>query len=442
MDPSPDLTQPQAQRGQNLRQLAASTFVVNVVLSVFNFLAVIIVVRALGPDGRGKIISYQLIPSVLSLIFALGLPHAATYFVALRRGSAGQIVRMASAIAALSGLFGTMISGVLTWFVLEHTPTNDLRCAGIIYSISIFLISILGVCIHPLRSLGQTHIWNFSRLMLDLSMLIVVVLVTTGSESLRLFAAAQLFWLFCLVVPLITLWKRRPFAPVDVEMSPKVLLSFGLPTMLASLPYFLNFRIDQLFIGTITDLKRLGLYATAVTWSSASMPLVNVVSSLALPRLAGDFASKGKAAAKIVRTSILLALLSASLLALSAPFAISRLFGEAFADSWKMAVPLCYLTALLGVITTVEEILRSYEDVRFPARTQFIGLGINVVLLSFLVPFLSSWGAIIASGATYSIVFVAEIIRVQKLLKVDLKSLFPRYTDSRAVLLQLIGRRS
>lgn len=87
-----------------LRGLAATTLATNVATVAFSFITVIVIGRTLGPRGRGEEAAFQLIPAICALIFALGLPHVATYFAAVHPCSAGSVVQSSVSVAVILGV--------------------------------------------------------------------------------------------------------------------------------------------------------------------------------------------------------------------------------------------------------------------------------------------------------------------------------------------------
>ena len=301
------------------------------------------------------------------------------------------------------------------------------------YSLTVVVLPTLGVLIHPLRSVNRTNAWNRLRFLLDSSMIGAAVLVLIHSRSLVGIAVVQVAWLVALLILAAVQWTGRSEGGSVERISSRSIVGFGAPTMLATLPFFLNFRVDQLIIQAVAGSKELGLYATAVTWCAASLPVINTISILALPRLAGRTVGRDASAARFIRSSLGLAVVTAAALSVTAPVAILMLFGQAFSKSILLAVPLCFVTALLGVTTTTEEVLRAYGDVRYPARAQLSGLALNIVLLAALIPLLGSWGAVIASGVAYLWVCIKVLERVRVRAELDHRSMIPTVHDIRAL---------
>ena len=65
------------------------------------------------------------------------------------------------------------------------------------------------------------------------------------------------------------------------------MLAYSAPTMAATIPRWLNLRLDQLIVIALLDARALGLYVVAVAWSGAARPLAEVVAHNAVPALAG-----------------------------------------------------------------------------------------------------------------------------------------------------------
>ncbi len=425
---------------QSVRRLASTTLVTNLAIAVSSLLTVVVIGRALGPAGRGDVAAFQLIPLIGALVFALGLPHAASYFAAIRPDAARQVIRSSVGIAVLAAVPGALLTALAAYLYLGRDDSPGIRAAGLVFSISVLLLPIGGVLIHPQRSIQRTQLWNRLRYLLDMSLISVAIVVVVGVRSLVVLALVQIIWIAAVVVgAALPWWRRRDSSTTPVTR--RVIIGFGAPTMLATLPYFLNFRIDQLILNAVEGSEELGFYATAVSVSAASLPVSNTIAMLALPRLAGRTDDRDFAAGRFIRMSVAIGVSTALALAALAPVAVLVLFGSAFAPSVTLAVALSFVTAMLGVTTTAEEVLRAYGDVRRPARAQLIGLVLNIALLSVLIPLMGAWGAVIASGATYALVCAIVLTRVRRVANLSRREMVPTRADVRA-LLSAVRRRS
>lgn len=418
-----------------IRRLAFTTLGANLAIAGIGFAASVVIGRVLGPEGRGNVVAFQMIPSIAALVAAVGLPHAATYFAAVKPGSASTTVRRSAVLAVIAGVIGASVAALCSWFYLggDHPPA--VRTAGLVFSTSVVLLPVLGVIIHPLRSVNRTGVWNLLRIFLDSSLVGAAILALFAGASYVAIALVQVAWLAMLTPVAGLKWHHRGSdQSADHPVTYRQILGYGVPTMFATLPYFLNFRVDQLILLSLRDSRELGLYATAVTWSAASLPITNTLAHLTLSRLAGKTEDRDASAARFVRLSVALACGVALLLSVAAPVAILLLFGKAFSGAIRLAVVLCFATAVLGVTTTTEEALRAYGDVRYPARAQIGGLALNVAMLFAFIPSMGPWGAVLASGLAYSGVCVAVLLRVRKIASLRGRALLPTLDDARLLL--------
>lgn len=406
------------------------TSFVNLALSVLGFGSAIFIARKLGADGRGELVSVQLFPMIMSLVFAVGLPHSSSFFVANNPKSARTITMDSALLALAFGVVGTIVSSVANWVYLSRNESSDeIRFAGIASSITVVLLPILGVLIHSLRSVNRFRMWNILRFLLDSSVLAIVFAILFGARATIVIILAPIVWLlFLLGISFIT-WSRQSKPIAEHIVTKRNLLAYGFPTMLATLPYFLNFRLDQIFIGAWNGSESLGVYATAVTWSAASLPVLSIITVLVLPRLANTLHGQGDEEVLIIRSCVVLALLTSTLLAVSGPIVIPIIFGQEFSDAGGLSIPLSFATSILGVLSTCEEVLRARGKPKDPARAQLIGLAINCGLLIILVPAHGPWGAVFASLGAYTLVLIIEFNKISTTCSVPLRELIPRKLD-------------
>ena len=193
---------------------------------------------------------------------------------------------------------------MLGWFYLSTKANDAVRSAGVIQAATVLFLPVLGVLIHPLRSVHRTGLWNLLRILLDSSLVAAALLILMGYRDYGGLALAEVVWLATLTAVAALVWtgQRR----LSGGSTSRQLVAFGLPTMLATLPYFLNFKVDQLLLLAFTDSHELGVYATAVTWSAASLPVMMTVAHLTLPRMVSKQDDRAASAARLTRVGLLL----------------------------------------------------------------------------------------------------------------------------------------
>ena len=123
------------------------------------------------------------------------------------------------------------------------------------------------------------------------------------------------------------------------------MLAYSSPTMAATIPHWLNLRLDQLIVIALLDARALGLYVVAVAWSGAAHPLAAVVAHNAVPALAG--AKDTWQRARLVYRAGAVAAIGTSVLLLAAtPTLLPLIFGVEF----RAAIPVALVMVLAGAV--------------------------------------------------------------------------------------------
>ncbi|MGI9578068.1 MAG: oligosaccharide flippase family protein [Microthrixaceae bacterium] len=371
-------------------------------LSAFSSLAFgITAARWFGAEGRGQVVAFMYWPSLLTLAAMLGVPTAATYYAAHRKKEAGAIVGTGMlSVFATSCVTAAAVAILTPMLVGSGSP--DLITAARLYSVSIVLVGTLNVAYHPLRVLGHFKAWNLVRLLADATPLIALVgLVLLSSKGLITYATLLVGFQFALLLLGTTILLRY------VKLSSardwvKPLFKYGIPTVLATLPALLNFRVDQAFLVRMVDRAELGNYATAVGWSQVILIVINVVNYMVLPRVA---ALTGNARTQeydhLLRFTVLVVTIVAVPVTLVSPFVVPLLFGEEFSEAGRLSLVLVPAAGLLGLNSIAQEILRADHRLRGPLVSQVLGLAITIGAVLVLVPLIGVWGAAFASVVAY-----------------------------------------
>jgi O-antigen/teichoic acid export membrane protein len=196
-----------------------------------------------------------------------------------------------------------------------------------------------------------------------------------------------------------------PAAPQRGLVRP--MLAYSAPTMAATIPRWLNLRVDQLIVIALLDARALGLYVVAVAWSSATHPLAEVVAHNAVPTLASS-KDIGQRVRFVYRAGVMAASGTALLLLIATPMLLPLIFGGEF----RAAIPVALVMVLAGALEATNavgaECLRGLGRPRAVLAAECVGLAVTVVALPVLVMSLGIIGAAIASLLSYATTLVAQ----------------------------------
>jgi O-antigen/teichoic acid export membrane protein len=185
------------------------------------------------------------------------------------------------------------------------------------------------------------------------------------------------------------------------------MLAYSAPTMAATVPRWLNLRLDQLVVIALLDARALGLYVVAAAWSIAAHPLAEVVAHNAVPALAGA-SDPWQRARQVYRAGAVAAIATALLLLVLTPLLLPAIFGAEF----QAAVPVALVMGLAGAVAAANavgaECLRGIGRPRAVLVAECVGLAVTVVALPIFVVLGGIMGAACAALLSHAAIVVAQ----------------------------------
>jgi O-antigen/teichoic acid export membrane protein len=262
---------------------------------------------------------------------------------------------------------------------------------------------------HALRGVGRYRAWNALRLVTPLAWLITLVALR-GTNHATVSTLALAFVGATALAGLVThahaWWALEgPVAPERALVRP--MLAYSAPTMAATIPRWLNLRLDQLIVIALLDARSVGLYVVAVAWSAAARPLAEVVAHNAVPALAGA-KDRSQRARFVYRVGAVAAIGPSLLLLAATPTLLPLIFGVEFRSAISVALIMVLAGAVDATNAVGAECLRGVGRPRAVMVAECLGLAVTVVALPVLVLLGGIIGAACASFLSYSVILVMQ----------------------------------
>ena len=406
----------------------ASTAAANAALAAVGLLTGMLAARLLGAEGRGELAAAQAWPLFLATVGGFGLPDAIAYFGA-RAPSKARATLATGLLLAVPFILVAVMAGAWLLPRLLRGQTADVQQIGWLCLALVPLLTLLTAPSQALRGVGRYRAWNLLRLVTPLTWLATLIVVRgTEHANVRTLALAFIAMtaLACLITHLYA-WRTLAGPAMPDRGLVRPMLAYSAPTMAATIPQWLNLRLDQLIVIALLDARALGLYVVAVAWSSAAHPLATVVACNAVPALAG--ATDTRQRARVVYRAGIAAAIGTSVLLLAAtPTLLPLIFGVEF----RAAIPVALVMALAGGVEAINavgaECLRGVGRPRAVLVAECVGLAVTAVALPVLVLLGGILGAAWASLLTYSVILVAQrrLMRVpREAMSLDLAAAVP-----------------
>lgn len=393
------------------------TVFTNFVSLGLNSLTSVVAARLLGPEGRGELAAIQNLALFAISFGILGIPTAAAYY-------AGKFPERANAIFLTAQIFLLLLSVpvyVCMYFLAPRLllSQNEYVIHGARISLILIFIQFAGCLPYAmLRGLGKLAIWNSVRVQVSLLWLLVFVAGYMSGRVSALFVAygylvAMLFhnitWMLAMVSTV-----KGPYQ-LDLALLPD-LLSYGLPSMLTSVPRELNLRMDQLLMAAFLPPESLGLYVVAVAWSGLLSPAMISFAQIAFPHLTAlrDAQAQRDFLQGTLRKSVLIGTLIGISLLVASYTVITTVYGVAFKASVPAAMVLVCASFISNLNNILGESFRGLGMPKWPMIAEIVGLMGATGSLLFLLPRYGLLGAAMASLISYSVVFVIFVVLLKR----------------------------
>jgi stage V sporulation protein B len=375
-----------------------SVFVSALIANTVGFFALVLVARALGPEGKGVTALYQAAVGIGFALFNLGVGSAGFYFVTRNEVTGRQAMEAGLTVSCAAALLTAVGVAITALFFRERFAGYDVPYALAIVAIPAAIQ--LRMTDALLRAQGRFGAVNAITLLLPLSALIslLVVEVTVGLTV----AGTIWAWTATYAAPLVlsywligrTNWPRA-LAPLSQIRRAVV---FGGQTQLAAIVELVNHRVDVFMILMLVNTAGVGLYTVSTSQTEGLWIIANSVAIVVLTNItAGSAANAALLTPTVCRNTLLITAVAALGAAVIAALWIPIVFGTAYRGS---VVP--YLLLLPGTVAIGgSKILAAYVFSRGrPMINTWIGAAVLLVTIPTNVVLIGLFGVAGAAAST------------------------------------------
>lgn len=381
----------------------------------------VMLARALGPHGRGELVTVLLWPSVLAAFGGLGLVEATTYHVARRTVRPGALVGTVLVLALCQGIAVVGLGAVVLHFVLHNYNRETARAAYLFLAFApLSMVALASMSI--LNGFRRYSAYQMFRV-LTVVLIAVPIAGLTARGSLTVGRAVAAYVAANLIVAVAaTVSARRACSDALAfeRTSARDILSFGIRSHAGSVSSLLNERLDLMLISVFLAPVQLGLYAIAVTVTSVTSLVGASVSPIAAAQIAHLGKTEARATARrlVSFTFWASAALTLPIAVFAAPL-INLFFGHAFASVARVAQLLLVAAIFLGTNRTLTAVLNGLGRPLDAAAAEGLALVSTIGLLAMLLPTIGLTGAGIASIVAYGLSGIWMLLRVSRALGVQ-----------------------
>ncbi len=390
-----------------------SNFIRQILTILLGIITSVILARGLGVEGRGLYAIVILIPGLLTTFLSLGVGSAAVYFIArdeysIRDALNGNII-LSMIISVVAMIIGTFIFVIGQRALLfEGASLNLLLFALLLVPATLFNtnINMLFQGVHDFNTynrvtivtsvisvlLNALFVWFFALGVFGAVAVIVIantVTIIIGIIGLRKYNATWRVW----KTPIERIYFR------DV-------LSYGLRAHLSLVIAFLNYRVDVLILGLITNNEEVGLYVIAVGIAERMWILSTTTAQVLFPRIAQlkELSQQQNDLTTLVARHVLWLGIGMALIAfILSDWVFVLLYGEEFSGAALAFKWLLPGVVLLGMSKILGNSIGARGKPQINSYQSIVAVIVNIICNIILIPVHGFVGAAMATTISYSV---------------------------------------
>jgi O-antigen/teichoic acid export membrane protein len=323
-------------RKRSLGRLALAVLSTNVAVLAMNVLTGIIIARTLGVEGRGRLVTLQLWPMLLSTTFSGGFNAAVTHFTARQQEEKPHYLGGIIVLSLLIGLV-TMALGVpMALYQLPLKPEDQQTMFFAFATIPLGVLAELTSA--AVNGMGRIEIGNRVRLL----RVVCVVLILGVLYLTHRITLAGVFWAVWLPGLIAIVLNLRVFRDADmlhwgdVRGTLKLWFPFAMAGFVGTLLQAIYLRCDQLLMTIFMSDGQRGLYGNAVMFSELLLQVPSAISTVIFTNTSQQGESnedKLRACARLIRVGLVAVIACGIVAIFLLPHVLYRLYRPEFVGS-------------------------------------------------------------------------------------------------------------
>lgn len=379
----------------------ASVFSTKIVVLFLSVVSVVLLARALGPEGRGLLAAALIYPQLLIAITEGGMRQAATFFIGQKKASDAEVLGALFSYVLLAGAAGYVVVYSLMWLFGE----NQFDTAVIIVACSILPMT-LAVNAFQGYFLGKQQIKNFNKVLWVQKVLYVAaLLILYFFDYLTVFTAILVTALAALYNAIQTFWYVRKVFNEKLVFSFSITFSMLKVGIVYALALFLiqaNYKIDILLLSWWSTTAELGNYTVTVQLGELLWQLPAAVLIILMSRSANsEGSSMVPTVCKTARLTILITFMLSIMMILFGYLLIEPVFGNAYSGVFIMLLLLSPGLVVATLFKTINAFYAGKGQPQFAIYVMGTAVIFNIIGNYMLIPNYGGVGAAIASSISY-----------------------------------------
>lgn len=406
------------------------TFFTRLVVSVLNFVIIILTAKLMGAEVRGSISLCMLAIAIAGLVNEIVGGPAIVYLIP--RYENKHIAKLSYLWAVVVSISCSLILALLHFyeiqFLLMVSLCSLLLCTG---------------SIHQFILLGHQKIKAFNYIALSQGIVMFLVFISfllaeknqIQSYFYSLLTAYAVSFILGLLLTRF-IWNIKE--SLNVKPNLKILFNNGILTQLASLTHLMSSRVSFYFSGHFFSLAFVGVLSTAVSITEAAMLFSTSVALITASTVSNetDKIKASETTLKLIKLSLLISFATLLVLSIFPEKMMSEIFGKDF-----KGIKIIILSLIPGALAnSISQVISHYYSGlgRFKINTTvgFISLSVSVLggLLFLKTGTVLLPGVIISMSSTIAMIYFVRLFLYENELKMqhlipgipDIKLLFEK----------------
>lgn len=412
-----------------------STFLGQGVTLGLGIITGIMTARMLGPVGRGEYAAIIIWPMGIYLVLSLGISQGIAFYLGRSTFAVSEVGTAAAVIGLIQSALCVFIGLLIVPFVLaKYSP--EVRHLGMLFVLFMPACILFPYPSNLFQGLQDLQRFNLIRIIAPLvycAGLFGLYFVRRG--TLHAVIGLQVVgYVAALVVGLVmvatNLKPRLKWEPTAVGS----IIHYGFRVQATNLTNYFNQRIDQLMLSLFVPPRELGLYAVAVTLSSAAIVFPQAAGIVTFSRGSSQQSEDAKATiGASFRASLIWLMISCSVLFVCAPVLIHAVFGAAFDGS----IVACRILLPGALMTGLNQVLYNGSSAMgrpgLPSWAEGVSVALTAIGLYLLIPRYGYIGAAIVSSVAYTVSFLMMLGLAHRFLGLNLWDLLIAKSRNEAI---------
>ncbi|ACL24859.1 oligosaccharide flippase family protein [Chloroflexus aggregans] len=387
------------------------SFATSLLSVVIGMVSSIAIARGFGPAAKGSADLIMATGTLLAMVFGLSLQSGIVYVVARGRAIiSGLLVRLALIALLQTALATVTLAGLMqTTLAPALMPLGSERWRVVAVALLVLCSLLAGHyrnVLIGLQEIPRVNIIDLYGKILTFSVIFALICASWLQD--QQLTAEALVWAQvsgAMAVVFLLLWALRPWltGSLQQESGLSEVITYSVPSYLANMVQFLNYRFDIFVVGYFVGVKGVGLYSLAVGIAQLLWLVSSAASQVLYPNVASseDRVSVSQRTARMSRLSLWLSIFLSGGLASGGDMLLPLIFGTAFRESVPALMWLLPGVTIFSITNVIGSYFAGIGKPHLNFLASLIGLVVTIALDVVLIPSLGIVGAAIASSMSY-----------------------------------------